>query len=321
MKVSIIIPVFNVSDYVERCLSSVMTQTYTNLECIIVDDCSPDDSIEKCERMIVGYDGPIAFKILHHERNRGLSAARNTGTDAATGEYIYYLDSDDWIFSYCIELLLKAAQNDTEIEVVIGNYKHDSNTKFPQLNLPSSIYVKDLLNKYLQGDYYMMAWNKLYRTDFIRINKLSFVEGLIHEDITWSFCCACLMKKMAVVNEITYYYNIRKGSIQTINNSIIHDKNYGLCILEEMRFIIERDYLCTKDIFLYIVFSILSFLNEHINIQKWFYYEIRRYPSWSFKQIKRISNSRKLQIIHIHRFLPKNIGKHYLLTMYKFLYQ
>ena len=95
--VSVIIPVYQVSDYVERCLLSVMNQTYQNIECIIVDDCSTDDSVAKCDRLISTYKGPIKFQILHHERNRGLSAARNTGTDAATGEYIFYLDSDDEI--------------------------------------------------------------------------------------------------------------------------------------------------------------------------------------------------------------------------------
>lgn len=93
--VSVIIPVYQVSNYVERCLKSVMSQTYTDIECIIVDDATKDDSIVKCERLIVEYGGPIKFRILHHEYNRGLSAARNTGTKVAEGEYLYYLDGDD----------------------------------------------------------------------------------------------------------------------------------------------------------------------------------------------------------------------------------
>ena len=91
--VSVIIPVYQVSDYIERCLNSVMSQTYKNIECVLVDDVTKDDSVEKCERLIESYHGSMQFKILHHEVNRGLSAARNTGTDAATGEYIYFLDS------------------------------------------------------------------------------------------------------------------------------------------------------------------------------------------------------------------------------------
>ena len=86
IKVSIIIPVYNVSAYIERCIKSVINQTYYDIECIIVDDATPDDSITKCEQMIAAYDVPIRFSILHHQQNRGLSAARNTGTEVATGE-------------------------------------------------------------------------------------------------------------------------------------------------------------------------------------------------------------------------------------------
>ena len=94
--VTIVIPVYQVSEYVERCVCSVMAQSYPYLECIIVDDATQDDSIVKCEQLIAAYKGPIRFRILHHGQNRGLSAARNTGTKVATGDYLYYLDSDDY---------------------------------------------------------------------------------------------------------------------------------------------------------------------------------------------------------------------------------
>ena len=123
MKVSIIIPVYNVSAYIERCIKSVMNQTYNDIECIIVDDATPDDSIVKCEQMIVAYDGPIRFSILHHQQNRGLSAARNTGTEVATGEFLYYLDSDDEITLDCIETLMKPMIEDNSIELVQGNHR------------------------------------------------------------------------------------------------------------------------------------------------------------------------------------------------------
>ena len=106
IKVSIIIPVYQVSNYVERCLKSVIGQTFTDFECIIVNDATRDDSIEKCERLIDGYDGPIRFRIIHHEVTRGLSAARNTGTTAAKGDYILYVDSDDVITKDCVEKLM-----------------------------------------------------------------------------------------------------------------------------------------------------------------------------------------------------------------------
>ena len=81
--ISVVMPVYNVAPYVERCLLSVMQQTRPAEECLIIDDASTDNSIALCERLIANYDGPTRFTILHHDHNRGLSAARNTGTDAA----------------------------------------------------------------------------------------------------------------------------------------------------------------------------------------------------------------------------------------------
>ena len=97
--VSVVIPVYQVSGYIERCIRSVMAQTFTDIECIIVDDASQDDSIEKCERLIGEYDGPIRFRILRHKENRGLSAARNTGAKAATGEWIFFIEIK--VYSIC----------------------------------------------------------------------------------------------------------------------------------------------------------------------------------------------------------------------------
>ena len=129
MEVSIIIPVYQVSAYIERCLESVVNQTYTDIECIIVNDATQDDSIEKCEILIEKYDGPIHFRIIHHEINRGLSAARNTGTKAAKGAYLYYLDSDDYISPDCIEKLVSVVKDDPSIEMVQGNSLMKSDEK------------------------------------------------------------------------------------------------------------------------------------------------------------------------------------------------
>lgn len=109
--VSVVIPVYQVSDYIERCIRSVMEQSYADIECIIVDDATIDDSIAKCERLIKMYNGPIEFRILHHKYNCGISAARNTGTDAATRDYMFYLDSDDVITQDCIEKLISPIIN------------------------------------------------------------------------------------------------------------------------------------------------------------------------------------------------------------------
>jgi len=215
MKITIIIPVYNVASYVGRCLDSVFAQTYSDIECIIVDDCGSDNSMDIVRDKLDSYVGPIEFKIIAHEKNRGLSAARNTGTDAAIGEYVYYLDSDDMIFPDTIELLVKVVEKD-RLDFVIGNYASggDGAVVIP-LRVPFNISYSqaEILSTYLDRKWFMMAWNKLVSHEFIKRNQLAFVEGIIHEDELWSFQLACLAESMGAVSGFTYVYRIRSNSI------------------------------------------------------------------------------------------------------------
>ena len=127
MKVSIIIPVYNVAPYIQRCIESVQAQTYKDIECLLIDDCSTDESITIVEKIISECKDSSCFSIIHHNTNQGLSAARNTGIIASTGEYIYFLDSDDSITSDCIELLVHLAVKYPEADYVQGNTVQGSN--------------------------------------------------------------------------------------------------------------------------------------------------------------------------------------------------
>ena len=95
MKVSIIIPIYNVESYIANCLHSVFNQTYKDLEIILVDDCGTDKSMNIAMESINKYKSSFYIKVIHHKENKGLSAARNSGIKEATGDYIYFLDSDD----------------------------------------------------------------------------------------------------------------------------------------------------------------------------------------------------------------------------------
>ena len=221
--VSVIIPVYQVSGYVERCLLSVMNQTYQDIECIIVDDCSMDDSIAKCERLIGSYQGPIKFRILHHERNRGLSAARNTGTDAATGEYIYYLDSDDELTPDCLDKLIQPVFNDSSIEMVLGYYDYITNNQPATNDKQKSIREEDICSSKAVRNYYynrtgrfpVSAWNKLIQKDFLAQNELRFIEGLLYEDTPWTFSVIKYLKHLYIIPTVTYLYYRRPNSIVT----------------------------------------------------------------------------------------------------------
>lgn len=222
MKVSIIIPVFNVAPYIADCLRSVMRQTYTgSMECLIVDDCGKDDSIAIAERMISDYKGPIRFQILHHERNRGLSAARNTGTEAAIGEYLYYLDSDDEITENCIERLMEIVADHPDVEMVQGNASRHL-IQGGSVNLVKEVLVpfaesNDEVRRcrYQFRQIYVNVWNKLLKRDFVVNNRILCKEGLLYEDILWTFYMLKYLKKAAFVSDITYHHKKRPKSITT----------------------------------------------------------------------------------------------------------
>ena len=223
MTVSIIIPVYKVSNYIESCIESVINQTYKNIECILVDDASPDDSIAKCERMIADYHGPIQFSIVHHLKNRGLSAARNTGTDVATGEYIYYLDSDDTMTDDCIEKLLSPVINDPSIEMVIGNYLRCTEGctlgSSERLTLPLKNEDidshEDVRNHYFGTGIYQAAWNKLLKRDFLNEHHLRFKEGILWEDTLWIFYVVKYLNHYHTLPDVTYHYVKRPQAITT----------------------------------------------------------------------------------------------------------
>ena len=162
MKISVIIPVYNVAPYIAACLQSVMRQTtQAALECILVDDCGPDNSMEVVSETLKSYKGPVDFKIVRHTQNRGLSAARNTGLAAATGDYIYFLDSDDEITPDCIERLSAPLQKEP-YDLTIGECRIEGGS-LPgvALQLPEGTVLRDreILHAYRLQQWYMMSVN------------------------------------------------------------------------------------------------------------------------------------------------------------------
>ena len=119
--------VYNVEKYVAECLNSVISQTYdhSKIECIIVNDCTTDDSMDIVYEIIKKYDGGMSFIICRHEHNEGLSAARNTGIELAKGNYIFFIDSDDYIYPNSLELLLNASKIYGYSDMVVGNFYYE----------------------------------------------------------------------------------------------------------------------------------------------------------------------------------------------------
>ena len=216
MKISIVIPVYNVAPYVADCFHSIARQTWQgSLECIFVDDCGTDDSMAIVGRCIETYTGSIDFRIVRHSQNRGLSAARNSGVAAATGEYVYFLDSDDELTADCMASLA-APLTIEACDLVMGDCRIVGG-EMPgvalQLNDGQVLRGDDVLQAYRLGRWHMMSVNKLYRLSLLRDHRLQFLEGILHEDELWSFQVACVAQSLVVVKRPTYIYKLREGSI------------------------------------------------------------------------------------------------------------
>ncbi len=249
MKVSVIIPIYGVEKYISDCLNSVMKQSYTNdIECILINDCTKDQSIEIAKNLIENYDGNINFKIYEHSVNGGLSAARNTGILEAKGDYLYFLDSDDYITPDCIKVLAETAQKFPKAQIVQAGA--EATTKgFEYLSLKSTKlkeYTEDkryIKREMLMAHYPPTAWNKLIKRDWLLKHNLFFKEGLLHEDDYWNFFAAKHVTAYAICKQDTYLYNIRPGSITQAPN----ERNIKSRLISAFDFMNNIDDFCKKE--------------------------------------------------------------------------
>lgn len=216
IRISIIIPIYNVEPYVKACLLSVVHQTRTeSIECILVDDCGTDRSIEIAENYVIRNDSKIPFLILHHEHNKGLSAARNTGIKHAKGEYLLFLDSDDELLPNAIECFHNALCKHPEVDMIQGAYNSELTKRYEDIVLPEFATdrktIKSLMLNYDKMP--MMAQNRLIKKKLIEGYQLYFKEGIIHEDNYWSFFLAKHICSLACLKEKTYFYRVNPDSI------------------------------------------------------------------------------------------------------------
>ena len=219
MTVSIIIPIYKVEPYILRCVDSVLCQTYRQLEIILVNDCSPDRSMEMAIEHIEAspQSKDLSFIYLSHEKNLGQAAARNTGLNVAKGEYIYFLDSDDEITEDCIEILTNEIKEHQGIEIVCGNSKEPYEGKQRVYHIEDyRYYDKNEHIRYClfcpQQRIPITPWNKLVNLQFIKKNHLYFGKGLVAEDILWTFQVALKNKSLVMLPHITYIYNLNPNS-------------------------------------------------------------------------------------------------------------
>lgn len=221
-KVSVIIPVYNVAPVVEQSLKSALNQTYSNIEYLIVNDCSTDNSMDVVKLVIseeqyIGKD----VHIIEHEVNKGLSAARNSGMSRASGEYVFFMDSDDVIVQDCIETQVDTIERyDADMTDFCLNVIGGRNI-FREVTVECCISDKEeIMASFFRGKMHFSAWNKLVKKSLLDQYAVKFEEGLIYEDWVWTFQLLPHVNSIAFSPRKTYSYIIRPNSITTAAVSI-----------------------------------------------------------------------------------------------------
>ena len=220
-KVSVIIPVFNTSKFLKKCVNSVLKQTYKNLEVFLIDDGSTDNSGILCDDFAKTDKRVVTI----HKQNGGLSPARNVGLGIATGEFIAFVDSDDFIEPTMIEVLLnniiKAGS-----DISICSFAMETETGKPYADTPplknetySKFEALALLNETRQ-DRFTVAWNKLYKKELF--DGLRYPENKIHEDQWTIHKLFFKTSKVSAIEDVLYHYVVHEGSIMQAKNPIKH---------------------------------------------------------------------------------------------------
>lgn len=213
--ISIIIPVYNVEAYIGECLRSVFTQQGNiPVEVILVDDGSTDGSLATAEKMLKQAPPHQRTCILRHECNRGCSAARNTGTAVATGEYVLYLDGDDLLPPDATLTLLHEARH-SGADITVGSLTLTSPSSDPFFKTATGQWKDEACIRAFFGRLIQpMAWNKLIKRDWLKQSGADFYEGIVHEDELWMACLVLQRPQVHIMSHPTYIYrNDRPGSV------------------------------------------------------------------------------------------------------------
>lgn len=218
-KVSVIVPVYNVEKYLNRCLNSLVKQTLKDIEIIVVNDGSPDNSSD----IILKYVKKYKNVVYYNKENGGLSDARNFGIEHANGEYIAFVDSDDYVDKDMLKKLYNKASS-SNFDIVCCNFDYvDDNGNF--IKYGNSKVINDLNGDSIRRcmlDIYPTAWNKLYKKELFE-NGIRFKKGVWYEDVEFLYRLFPYVKSIGTINDSLYHYVQREGAItKTFDERLYH---------------------------------------------------------------------------------------------------
>lgn len=306
LKVSIIIPIYNAEKYIERCIESCLAQTFENIEIIAINDGSSDNT-----KNILSKYNENPKVCIYNNKNHGISYTRNFGITKSTGDFIMFVDSDDYLESQMIELLYnKAIKND--LDVVVCDYFEIVAKKRKKIKIVQFDNCSLLDNLNLVFEINASPWNKLFKSELIKKCNLRFPCNLKYEDLGYIPILLLNSKRIGKVNQCLYNYIIRSNSeTTTVDNkvfdifvilNILYDnyKKYGIHNSSEV------EYLFIKKLSIYNLQQKYNKDNKNAIafINKSFQYLYNKYPNWQKNKYLKQENFCK-RIIKKHRFMIK----------------
>ena len=310
-KISVIVPVYNVEKYLDKCVESIVNQTYENLEIILVDDGSTDNCPQMCDDW-AERDSRI---IVIHKENGGVSSTRNAGLDCATGQYIGFVDADDYIELNMYEILLKAIKL-YQTGIVVCNNTHVDNhgniLSFPTENAQVFIKDEDLMVSFIKGTIFdsTSTCNKLFKSEIILKNSIRFPTDIkVGEDLLFNYSVIKYSSGLILIKDVLYNYVFHSDSaMRKINSDVINRWRNIKFILEKEKYNKKIYYIALKKYSSELLCCLrellrsedYSLINKHyIEITN----EIKKYTK-EFLQVKDLTKMNRL-CIKIISFNPK----------------
>lgn len=214
--VSIILSTYNHEKTISQCLESIVAQENADLqmECIIVDDCSTDETLPIIRRIIGGYRGNISFRIFRHQSHHGLSRSRNTGLQRAQGYYVLFVNGADMLRFGCIDTYMVNLMRHWDVDVIAGNAYNLSLKRNLFSNISSALAFHgkgaDVYQEMLRNHLYLYANNKLIRRELLITNQIMFDEKMAYADIHWAFSLFSCISSGVMLPDVTYEYGVRQ---------------------------------------------------------------------------------------------------------------
>ena len=275
MKVSIIVAAYNIEDYIKRCMYSIVNQTFKDIEIIVVNDGSTDNTLNIINDFA---KNDARIKIID-KKNGGLIEARKSGLEIASGEYILFLDGDDWLHLEAIEKLCKEAKKDNFDIVLYNFYLAYDNNKLEEKSSFEEIvkHEDDYLKLSLTGQIGANIWAKFLKRKFLIDNNIEFVKNITYaEDVATTNLLFMYSPKVSTIDENLHYYYQRENSVTKVVDEKVFDIPKALEFIKsnlEKQGLYEKykeefEYLCYKHIYFYQIISSTNYIDIHRQLDK-----------------------------------------------------